>query len=55
MKIHFLSLRVDKIGDVVDALDSAFENTPDTLDSDIKRFMCGVYKLDGPLFEYHRK
>lgn len=44
-----LSLRVDKIGDVVDAPDSAFENTPDTLDSDIKRFMCGVYKLDGPL------
>ena len=43
------SLIVDEILDVIDVEDSTFENTPETLDEKIKRFINGVYKLDHKL------
>lgn len=44
-----VSLLVDEIGDVVDALDEAFEPSPPTLRSATRDVIVGVYKLDGRL------
>lgn len=46
---NLLSLLVDKIGDVVEVMQSSFEPTPDVINGTIKRFMTGVYKTDGPI------
>lgn len=42
-----LSLLVDRIGDVVEVDDALFEQSPQTIPSNIKIFMTGIYKLDG--------
>jgi purine-binding chemotaxis protein CheW len=39
-----LSLLVDRIGDVIEVSVHDFENTPDTIDLDLAKFMTGVYK-----------
>lgn len=44
-----LSLLVDRIGDVIEVSDSDFEETPDTVDEVVKRFMTGVYKSNGQI------
>lgn len=44
-----VSLLVDEIGDVVDALEEAFEPSPSTLRSATRDVIVGVYKLDGRL------
>ena len=49
MDDNLLALLVDKIGDVVDVVESDFEDPPDTIPDDVRRFMVGVYKMDGPL------
>ncbi len=41
-----LSLLVDKIGDVVEVNDSNFEESPQTIPSNIRIFMQGVYKTE---------
>lgn len=43
------SLVVDEILDVIDVDNSSFEDTPDSLDQNIKQFIDGVYKLDKKL------
>jgi purine-binding chemotaxis protein CheW len=43
------SLMVDEILDVIDVEDSAFENTPETLDNKLRQFISGVYKLEQKL------
>jgi len=43
------SLVVDEIMDVMDVETSTFEETPDTLDVEIKKYIKGVYKLEGKL------
>ena len=43
------SLVVDEIMDVMDVEIKTFEETPDTLDPEIKRYIKGVYKLEGKL------
>ena len=43
---ELFSLLVDRVGDVVDAGDSAFEPTPNTLDPIWKRCCSGVIRLD---------
>ncbi|MEC9283807.1 MAG: chemotaxis protein CheW [Bdellovibrionota bacterium] len=44
-----LSLKVDEIDDVQSLNMSSFEKTPDTLDSNIKKYVKGIHKLDGRL------
>ncbi|HET7488845.1 MAG TPA: chemotaxis protein CheW [Acidimicrobiales bacterium] len=44
-----VSLLVDEIGDVIDALDDAFEPSPSTLRAATRDVIDGVYKLDGRL------
>lgn len=41
-----LSLLVDVIGDVVEVHEDSFEPTPQTLPSNIRLFMSGVYKIE---------
>jgi purine-binding chemotaxis protein CheW len=41
-----VSLLVDDIGDVVEAEESTFEHPPATLDSDARKMICGVHKLN---------
>lgn len=43
------SLVVDEIMDVMDVETSTFEETPDNLDVEIKKYIKGVYKLEGKL------
>ncbi len=43
------SLVVDEIMDVMDVETKTFEETPDTLDAEIKKYIKGVYKLEGKL------
>ena len=43
------SLLVDKIGDVIETSDIPFEQTPPTLDPDLKKMVNGVYKLNDGL------
>jgi purine-binding chemotaxis protein CheW len=46
---NLVSLLVDTIGDVVEVDHSQFESSPETLPIEIKRYVKGVYKLDGSL------
>lgn len=43
------SLVVDEIMDVMDIENSSFENTPDTIDENLKKYIRGVFKLDSNL------
>lgn len=43
---NLLALLVDKIGDVVEAVDKSFESTPDTVPIAIRKVMKGVYKTE---------
>ena len=45
----FLSLLVDRIGDVIEVSDKVFEPTPENVAEPIRRFMGGVYKLQGEI------
>lgn len=44
-----VSLLVDEIGDVLEVDAGSFENAPDTLTSQARQLICGVYKLEGNL------
>ena len=44
-----VSMLVDSIGDVVDALSNSFERPPDTLDEWVRELILGVHKLEGRL------
>jgi purine-binding chemotaxis protein CheW len=44
-----VSLLVDKIGEVVDLDDDAFEPPPDTLSGSTRELVVGTFKLDGRL------
>lgn len=44
-----ISLIVDEVGDVIDTDFSRMENTPDTLQPQVKNLISGVYKLDRQL------
>ncbi len=46
---NLVSLIVDSIGDVVEVESSAFEPVPDTIPAQIKRFIKGIYKMNGAL------
>jgi len=46
---NLVSLFVDKIGDVVEVNEDAFEVPPKTLDENIRSFLRGIYKLEGQL------
>jgi len=46
---NLVSLIVDEIGDVLEVEGKNFEATPESLPVGIKRFVKGVYKLDGKL------
>lgn len=46
---NLVSLMVDSIGDVVEADIKNFEPCPDTIPGEVKRFIKGVYKMDGSL------
>jgi len=43
------SLVVDEILDVIDVDFDTYENTPETLDPKVRRFIAGVYKMEGRL------
>jgi purine-binding chemotaxis protein CheW len=44
-----VSLLVDKIGEVIDLDDDAFEPPPDTLSGHTRELVIGMFKLDGRL------
>jgi len=44
-----ISFLVDRIGDVIEVKQDAFQPTPDTLPEEIRRFMGGVFKIPGEL------
>jgi purine-binding chemotaxis protein CheW len=44
-----ISLQADEIGDVVEVNSSDFEQTPQTVPNDIRRFMSGIYKTPDSL------
>lgn len=46
---NLVSLIVDSIGDVVELEKASFECAPDTIPSNIRRFVKGIYKMDGLL------
>ncbi len=46
---NLISLVVDSIGDVVEVDRHKFEKTPDTVPQTLRRFVKGVYKMDGVL------
>lgn len=43
------SLVVDEIHDVIDVQKERFEQTPESIDENLKKFIKGVYKLDDDL------
>ncbi len=43
------SLVVDEIMDVMDIENTTFEDTPDTIDENLKKYIRGVFKLDSNL------
>lgn len=45
----FISLLVDRIGDVVEIDEKLFENTPDTVTDEVAKYMSGVYKTSDEL------
>lgn len=44
-----LSFVVDRVGDVLEVSQENFERTPDTLQPQIRKFITGVYKLNGEI------
>lgn len=46
---NLISLVVDSIGDVVEVGGTAFELPPDTIPEEIRKFVKGVYKMQGVL------
>jgi purine-binding chemotaxis protein CheW len=44
-----VSLLVDEIGDVIHVSAAAYEHVPETMASNLKQLVAGVYKLDGRL------
>lgn len=44
-----LSLLVDRIGDVVEVGDEAFEPVPDNLEGAVKSLLSGIYKMESNL------
>lgn len=49
MEGNLVSLMVDSIGDVVEANGKSFEQPPDTMPASVKRFVKGIYKMNGKL------
>ncbi len=46
---NLVSLAVDAIGDVVEVERANFESAPDTVPAEIRRFIRGIYKMNGQL------
>lgn len=46
---NLVSLIVDSIGDVVEIDGSRFEPPPDTIPPEVRRFIKGIYKMNGAL------
>jgi purine-binding chemotaxis protein CheW len=46
---NLVSLIVDRIGDVVQAERRDFESAPDTIPAGVRRFIKGIYKMNGAL------
>lgn len=46
---NLVSLLVDSIGDVMEVSQSSFEAPPKTVPDSVRRFLKGVYKIDGAL------
>lgn len=46
---NLVALIVDRIGDVVEVDVSMFEQTPDTIAEGVRRYLKGVYKMNGEL------
>ena len=46
---NLVSLIVDSIGDVVEVENAHFEDPPDTIPNDVRRFIKGIYKMNGVL------
>ncbi|BBH53847.1 chemotaxis protein CheW [Fluviispira sanaruensis] len=44
-----ISFQVDEIGDVIEVSEEDFEQTPQTITEDIRRYMLGVYKISNSL------
>lgn len=44
-----ISLVVDEVGDVIDTDSKRIENTQETLHSDVRKLISGVYKMDSQL------
>lgn len=44
-----LSFQVDEIGDVLEVKKADFERTPSTIKDSVRRFLGGIYKIDGGL------
>ncbi len=42
-----ISIIVDEIGEVVEVSQDQFENTPDHLSEDFKKYIKGIYKMNG--------
>ncbi|MBX9769289.1 MAG: chemotaxis protein CheW [Bdellovibrionales bacterium] len=46
---NLISLCVDSIGDVMEVQESQFETAPEIIPGGVKRFLKGIYKIDGAL------
>lgn len=46
---NLVSLLVDAIGDVVDVEQTYFETAPETIPSEVRRYIKGIYKMNGAL------
>jgi purine-binding chemotaxis protein CheW len=46
---NLVSLIVDNIGDVVEVEAAQFESAPDTIPADLRRYIKGIYKMNGAL------
>lgn len=46
---NLISLIVDSIGEVLEVERSQFEGTPDTISPHVRRFVKGIYKMNGVL------
>ncbi|MBM4253489.1 MAG: chemotaxis protein CheW [Deltaproteobacteria bacterium] len=46
---NLVALVVDSIGDVVEIERSLFESPPDTIPAEVRRFIKGIYKMNGQL------
>lgn len=46
IKGNLVALIVDRIGDVVEVESNRFEETPDTIPANLKKYLSGIYKLN---------